>query len=433
MAAVEAMPVGVSWASLADQTILFMNAKFTEIFGYRLGDFTDIQDWRARAYPFAEDRELSAKSWGAHFAALTTSRRAVEPAEIRVLAKDGTIKTVLSSGVLLPETGWALATFVDISDRKNHELQIRAAQRQAAENEAIYRLLLDHSREMIVLSPFDRSRRYVSSAVKQITGFTQEEYLSLDPLETFHPEDRLMAERVYAELKAGNLEHVLRYRMPHKDGSYGWVESKVMGYADPDSKQTTGYVATVRDIAEQVEREEQLANENRTLTEAADLDELTRIPNRRAFNRAIAEEVRRHAQSARDLSLLILDIDYFKRYNDMYGHLAGDGCLRVVAQTIQNGVRRNADLAARFGGEEFVVLMPTTELAGAERVARKLLKAIAALRIPHPQSPHEVVTVSVGISSWPAGEPLNSDLLVLRADQALYRAKEQGRNACEIG
>ena len=440
---IEAMPVGVSWANLADQKILFTNHKFTEIFGYRSEDFVDIADWVEKTYPYAEDRELVARTWGAYFAAPESSEFAIEPIEIRVLCKSGEIKTILNSGVILPETGWALATFVDISDRKRDELQLRAAERRAAENEAIYRLLLDHSPEMIILSPFEQSpvnpspvnqsRRYVSSAVKRITGFTAEEYLALNPRDTFHPEDRGIAERVLNELKAGKLEHVFRYRVVHKGGGYSWVEAILTGYLDPVSQQTSGYVATVRDIAEEVRREEQLISEYRALSEAAALDELTGIANRRAFNQAVESEAVRQSRSTRELSLLMVDVDYFKGYNDLYGHLAGDACLKMIAGALKQSVRRGSDLAARIGGEEFVVLMPMTESAGAEVVAVKLLEAVLALAIPHAQSLHGVVTVSIGVSSWPAEMALNAEALIEKADRALYRAKEGGRNCYAIG
>jgi diguanylate cyclase (GGDEF)-like protein/PAS domain S-box-containing protein len=441
--AIEAMPVGVSWANLADQKILFMNRKFTEIFGYKRGDFVDIADWVEKTYLYAEDRALVAKTWGTYLAAPDGSEYAIEPIEIRVLCKNGEIKTILNSGVILPETGWALATFVDISDRKRNELQLRAAERRAAENEAIYRLLLDHSPEMIILSPFNpsaldqspvnQSRRYVSSAVKQITGFTAEEYLALNPLDTFHPDDRGIAERVLNELRAGKLEHVFRYRVVHKDGGYSWVEAILTGYVDPASQQASGYVATVRDIAEEVRREEQLVSEYRALSEAAALDELTGIANRRAFNRAVEGEAVRQSRSTRELSLLMVDVDYFKGYNDLYGHLAGDACLKAIATALKQVLRRGSDLAARIGGDEFVVLMPMTESTGAEVVATKLVETISALVIPHAQSPHRVVTVSIGVSSWPAEMALDAEALIEKADRALYRAKEGGRNQYAVG
>ncbi len=431
--AIEAMPVAVSWASLADQRILFTNCKFSELFGYGLGDFASISDWVERAYPYAEDRELVAQTWGRHLANSESKRLEIESIEIRVLCRDGSEKTILNSGILLPEAGWALATFVDITDRKQHELRMEAAERRAAENEAIYRLLLDHSQEMIILAPFDESRRYVSGASLRITGFTAEEFLALKPLNMFHPQDRGIAEQVLKELRAGKLEHQFRYRMLRKGGEYRWVEAKVTGYCEPSTGETIGYVATVRDIADQLEREERLAQDNRAISEVAALDELTGIANRRTFNMALGMEVSRLTRNSHDLSLLMIDVDFFKKYNDLYGHLAGDACLRRIAGTIRDCVRRGTDLVARFGGEEFVALLPMTNAAGGAQLATKILQGIAGLAMPHLDSPHGVVTISIGVSSWPAGSPLEPELLMERADRALYQAKERGRNTFAIG
>jgi diguanylate cyclase (GGDEF)-like protein/PAS domain S-box-containing protein len=289
-----------------------------------------------------------------------------------------------------------LATFVDITDRKHDEMIILEAERQAAENQAIYRLLLDHSPEMIVLSPFDSSRRYVSSAVQQITGFTAEEYLVMKRFDTVHPEDQEEARRVVRGLRAGHLRHVFRYRTLHKDGTYRWVEAIITGYIDPISGRTGGYVATIRDIEVERQRDERVAADIRQISQEASVDALTEVANRRAFNKAIEAEAKRHTRSTRDLSLMLIDVDYFKRYNDLYGHLAGDDCLRRIAAVLRANVRRDADLVARFGGEEFVILMPMTESDGAGLVAAKILEAVAALGVTHASSPHGVVTVSIG-------------------------------------
>jgi diguanylate cyclase (GGDEF)-like protein/PAS domain S-box-containing protein len=431
--ALSAMPIGVSWANLADQKNVFMNRKFMEIFGYTLSDFANISEWNERVYPFPEDQTLIANTWAKYLADPDHSKVAIEPLEVRIRCKDDTVKTIILSGVILRETGWVLATFVDISDRKRDELRIQAAVRQATENQIIYRLLLDHSAEMIVLSSLDESHRYVTAAVEQITGFTAEEYLARKLLDMIHPEEREAARVRLQELKDGNLQQIFRYRTLQKDGDYCWIEASVAGYVDPASQQVGGYVATIRDISEEIKREERQTADYRQLSKAASLDELTGIANRRAFNRAIESEARRHTRSTRDLSLLLIDIDYFKVYNDLYGHLSGDLCLKKIASTIKLTLHRDPDLAARFGGEEFVVLMPLTEISGAESVANKILAAVSSLAVPHPGSPHGIVTVSIGVASWPSGLPLDPNALIEQADRALYRAKDRGRNTFEIG
>jgi PAS domain S-box-containing protein len=304
-----AMPIGVSWANLADQKILFMNQKFIEIFGYVLSDFENISEWNARVYLFDEDRTLIANTWEVFLTDPDHSKVNIEPLEVRVRCKDDTVKTVILSGVILREAGWALATFVDISDRKRDEVLIQEAVRQANENQIIYRLLLDNSPEMIVLSSLNESRRYVTAAVEQITGFTEEEYLAQRLLDMIHPDEREEAKRRIQELKEGNLQQTFRYRTLRKEGGYCWVESSVIGYVDPVSQSVGGYVATVRDISEEKEREERLNSEYRQLSQAASLDELTGIANRRAFNRAIESEARRHTRLTKDVSLLLIDVD----------------------------------------------------------------------------------------------------------------------------
>jgi PAS domain S-box-containing protein len=116
--ALNAMPVGVAWANLSDQRTLFMNRKFTELFGYEVKDFVDLRHWIAVAYPFAEDRALARETRRTYFAAPDRFELEIPPIEIRILCKDGAVKTVIQSSVILPENGWALSTFVDITDRK---------------------------------------------------------------------------------------------------------------------------------------------------------------------------------------------------------------------------------------------------------------------------------------------------------------------------
>jgi diguanylate cyclase (GGDEF)-like protein/PAS domain S-box-containing protein len=426
--ALNAMPVGVAWANLADLNILFMNRKFTELFGYKLNDFVDIRHWIAASYPVAEDRALARETWRACFMDPDRSEVDIPPIEVRILCKDGSIKTILQSGVLLSQNGWALSTFIDISDRKRAERLIQTAERRANENKSIYHLLLDHAPEMILLSPFDRSRRFVSPAVKQITGFTQEEYLRFREWDMVHPLDREAAKRFVVRLKDGELVQLFRYRALQKDGTYRWVEANIVGYVDPISQETAGYVATVRDVSEEKKREELSEFKYRQLSEVASLDELTGIANRRAFNQTLEKEVLRNSRSTSDLSLLLLDVDYFKQYNDLYGHLAGDACLQKIALAVKRVLRRETDFVARFGGEEFVVLLPMTDAVGVEIIARNIVQKIFALAIPHVGSPYEVVTISIGGACSRAGLPVDRSLLLDFADRALYRAKGRGRN-----
>lgn len=173
------------------------------------------------------------------------------------------------------------------------------------------------------------------------------------------------------------------------------------------------------------------------LRQAAYLDGLTGVPNRRQFEETMQREWLRAQRIGAPISLLMLDIDAFKHFNDHYGHPAGDGCLKSVARALQRAVHRPADLAARYGGEEFAVLLPETDACGARFLASHLLQAVDALRIPHvgsPVCPH--VTLSIGVSchdgfvaSSAAKEALSAPSeLLAAADRALYAAKAAGRH-----
>ncbi|MBP2304971.1 diguanylate cyclase [Azospirillum melinis] len=159
------------------------------------------------------------------------------------------------------------------------------------------------------------------------------------------------------------------------------------------------------------------------------LDGLTGIANRRRFDDTMAREWRRCARSNLPLSLIILDVDHFKAYNDHYGHQAGDECLRVVAELLSDRAKRPSDLVARYGGEEFVCLLPETDGPGAVRVAEGFRTGVAECRIPHAQSPvipH--VTISLGVATVIPSADGSPEQLAEMADQLLYRAKRTGRN-----
>ncbi|GAB2881921.1 diguanylate cyclase [Uliginosibacterium flavum] len=168
---------------------------------------------------------------------------------------------------------------------------------------------------------------------------------------------------------------------------------------------------------------------NRELIRLSSVDGLTDIANRRQFDEFLTREWARGIRSAAPLSLLMCDVDFFKQYNDHYGHPAGDECLKVVAKTLQGGVRRPADLTARYGGEEFAVVLPDTDLPGAEQVAEEMRRALENLAMPHAGSLLGLVSISIGVAcTVPKRENGSVAQLIADADAALYRAKQAGRN-----
>jgi diguanylate cyclase (GGDEF)-like protein len=164
------------------------------------------------------------------------------------------------------------------------------------------------------------------------------------------------------------------------------------------------------------------------------VDGLTGVPNRRHFDERLEQEWNRAVRQGTTLSVLLLDVDFFKRYNDRFGHLTGDECLRKIAQTLLKHAKRPADMVARYGGEEFACILPETDHDGAMLFARHLGDTIRALAIPHPESTDaNVVTVSLGVCSALPMAGLHPSQLLQTADEQLYAAKNQGRDrACGL-
>jgi len=182
--------------------------------------------------------------------------------------------------------------------------------------------------------------------------------------------------------------------------------------------------------ARHVERlERKVAERTEELRRMSMRDGLTGIANRRSFDERIASEWRRGLRSGKSLSLMMIDIDHFKPYNDHYGHVEGDRCIRAVAQALSQVVHRGTDLVARYGGEEFVVVMPDTDADAALWLANACLQTIAGLAMEHAHSTAaETISISIGMCTIVADATLNAETLVTRADQALYEAKRSGRN-----
>lgn len=180
---------------------------------------------------------------------------------------------------------------------------------------------------------------------------------------------------------------------------------------------------------QQSELYQQLAQANRELEQLAVVDGLTGIANRRKFDEYLANEWLRSTREQSPLALILCDLDHFKLYNDTYGHQAGDRCLYQVAQAVSKTIKRPADLAARYGGEELAVILPNTTLEGAAIVANQICLQIKALALPHINSPIDLyVTLSVGVAGCIPSQDSSPEFLIKTADQALYQAKQLGRN-----
>ena len=182
-----------------------------------------------------------------------------------------------------------------------------------------------------------------------------------------------------------------------------------------------------RDTLEALGRE--LVDKNLELKKLAREDGLTGLANRRHFNEILEAEIKRAYRTRQFLSLILCDVDYFKRFNDFYGHVAGDKCLQVIGATLLSTFMRAGDLPARYGGEEFAVILPETTPDSAEKLAEKLRQKVVARAIPHAQSDAlEVVSFSIGVVGAQVTRERNAEWFISTADRALYDSKENGRN-----
>ena len=190
-----------------------------------------------------------------------------------------------------------------------------------------------------------------------------------------------------------------------------------------------GMVAGFKDITERKQAEIKLKKLNRKLERLATIDSLTQVSNRREFNRYLNQEWFRHRRNRRPFSLIMCDVDFFKGFNDAYGHSAGDDCLFAVAQAIRSNLKRAPDFVARYGGEEFVVILPETDAKGALHVAESIRRQVFTLGIEHNVSAvAPVVTISLGVSTIVPEGTIDPEFFVNTADKALYQAKSKGRN-----
>jgi diguanylate cyclase (GGDEF)-like protein/PAS domain S-box-containing protein len=297
------------------------------------------------------------------------------------------------------------------------------ARRAAADLE----MLMHNSHDMIMRLNKDIKLSYISPACLQIFGRPPEEMLGRKLKDYALEEDKPLLTERGKKLFSGQAESDTScFRILRADGAIRWVEVNTRAERDMLGGLTGHYVIVARDVTKHRELEAQLAA-------LARIDALTGIANRRAFDEALERAWRGVIRSQKPLSLLLLDFDNFKKYNDCYGHQAGDDCLHRGANAVAQSAKRPQDLVARYGGEELAVILPETDGTGAVDVALRILAAVRDLRIPHEQNAPGggLVSVSIGIATVSVHGPASiatHAALVEAADQALYRAKSQGRN-----
>ncbi|MGJ0484519.1 MAG: GGDEF domain-containing protein [Methylomicrobium sp.] len=300
---------------------------------------------------------------------------------------------------------------------------------------AVYKTLLESTKAIPWQIDWTSMRfAYIGPQIEPLLGWSQDSWVSAeDWAMRIHPEDRdYVVNFCISQAKAG-VDHEADYRALTKDNGYVWIRDVVHVVRNENGK-VESLIGFMFDISERKKTEEKLIRLQKELETLSFKDGLTGIANRRLFDASLDTEWASARRSYQPLSLIVLDIDFFKQYNDLYGHIQGDKCLTNVAQTLNLAVARPRDIVARFGGEEFVLLLPETDARAALKVAERCLRLIEKLKIPHEKSGvSQFVTASIGVGTINASAEMEPKIFIHAVDKLLYAAKQKGRNRIESG
>lgn len=297
----------------------------------------------------------------------------------------------------------------------------RRALNELRESQIRYRAVVEDMIAPVCRYRSDGTLTFVNNAYWRCYGRSADSILGTQFMPAMPEEDRERLARQIASLGPDEPVGTVKLRVTVADGSLRWQEWTNRAILD-DAGGILEYQSVAHDITEQMLTEEELRRLSAT-------DPLTGLANRRTFDAQAAIEWKRHQRESEPLSVIWVDIDRFKQYNDGYGHQAGDQCLRQVAAIIRSCISRAGDLPARYGGEEFLVLLPDTDCSGAVHVADRMRAAVEKAGIPHARSDvAPVVTISLGVASCVPDASGSIARLITAGDEALYRAKAGGRN-----
>lgn len=343
------------------------------------------------------------------------------------LIKEGSkIDIEVSSSLITYQGEKAILTVIkEITKRKSMERALRDSEEQ-------YRFIAENSSDMIGRLLSNGKILYISPSSKRMLGYRNDELIGTNIYDIFNPEDLKSLYEEYGN--PADLSEIVTfsYRMLHKNGGYIWAETTVRPVKDKSGKVSEMMFAT-RDVTARRTIENQLRESNLLLKKLSSLDGLTEIYNRRAFDEFLKTEWDFACKHKTPVSLLLLDIDYFKEFNDSYGHVEGDECLKSVARELEAFFHEKGYFAARYGGEEFAVVLPNVNSQKALQLAEGLQASIQALKIEHKNSDaSNIVTISVGISCIIPMSGNDMKLILEFADRALYKAKQYGRNRIEV-
>ncbi|MEG2636599.1 MAG: sensor domain-containing diguanylate cyclase [Acinetobacter sp.] len=274
---------------------------------------------------------------------------------------------------------------------------------------------------------------YIGPQIEKVLGWKQDSWRTVeDWAMRMHENDRAWVVDFCVAQSISGVDHEADYRALTSNGEYIWIRDVVHVVRKPNGE-VDSLVGFMFDISERKKQEQELETLKKQLEEYSYQDGLTGIANRRFFEDSYQREWLNAQREQQPLTIMLLDIDYFKQYNDHNGHLLGDACLKQIAQILKKSVSRPRDLVARFGGEEFVLILPDTSQASAIEVVERILQSIRTADICHSSSPlDQRLSVSLGVKTIIPTQKNDKMAFLKEVDQNLYLAKEQGRNGYVI-
>jgi len=295
---------------------------------------------------------------------------------------------------------------------------------------AVYKTLLESTKAIPWKIDWNTLKfSYIGPQIESLLGWSPSSWVTVeDWASRMHPDDRAWVVDFCVAQSRSGVDHEADYRALTKDGDYVWIRD-VVHVVRKDDGDVDSLIGFMFDISERKTTEEKLIVLQKELEELSFKDGLTGIPNRRMFDSIMEAEWANALRNHQPLSLIMIDIDYFKQYNDHYGHIQGDDCLKRVGQVLSSAATRARDFLARFGGEEFVLVLPETDAEAAKNIAERCRSLIFKEQIFHERSQvSQLLTVSLGVGTI---IPTRSDAplkFVDEVDRRLYQAKQKGRN-----
>ncbi|WP_338447831.1 diguanylate cyclase [Niallia oryzisoli] len=332
--------------------------------------------------------------------------------------------------IMLVLAWWAGRQFDKV---KCSQKQVRLQRDELERNTKMFQAI--YEKAPIGIAIIDKYGRPVNSNAKlqEMLGYSDAELSKMTFNDFSDSDDAKKNMKFLSALLNGEIDsYQLNKRYIRKDGQVMWGEVTSTLFPSPDN-QSIYVIGMVADITKRIIAEQELNKAYQEMKYFSNRDGLTNIANRRYFDHYLITEWERAKDSSLPISMIIVDIDFYKKYNDSNGHLAGDGCLKQIAKILEAAVENSIGLAARIGGEEFAIVLPETDLSQAKMMASKIQSTISVMKIPHESSPiSSFITVSIGVSTMVPTTASKPEELILKTDKALYTAKKKGRNRVEI-